>query len=183
MRVQEPLDVVLAVKRSGVQAHGVGKGRVEDAIVGGGDLLEYGGEAVARAVIQRFHGADSLPGEKEQFKRPYCPEGHKRDPLVVLRNDAGLFGELQAKVGREQGFAVGGEVVALREELAGGKVGDVLGGPYLAVRVRIAGAHHGAAVLEDLHVLDLGVRAEVGGLLGPHVHDAADGRQRHGGER
>ena len=51
-------------------------------------------------------------------------------------------------------------------------VGNMLGGPDLAVGMRIAGAHHGAAVLEDLHVLDIGSRQR-GRLAGPGIHHAA----------
>ena len=53
-------------------------------------------------------------------------------------------------------------------------VGDVLGGPDLAVGMRIAGAHHGAAVLEDLDVAEDGIGAEGAVLVGPGVDDAAD---------
>ena len=61
----------------------------------------------------------------------------------------------------------------------GGLVGDVLGGPDLAVRMGIAGAHHGAAVLEDLDVIKLGLAAEFGVLLGPGIDDEADSGEFH----
>ena len=60
-----------------------------------------------------------------------------------------------------------GEVRELRWEFERGLVGDVFGGPDLAVRVWVAGAHHRAAILEDLDVLDLGHGAEFCGLLEP----------------
>ncbi len=82
----------------------------------------------------------------------------------------------------EEWLVVFGEVVELGGELEGGLVGDVLGGPDLAVGMGVAGAHHGAAVLEDLDVLDVGASAELGGLVGPHLDDAADGGELHGGE-
>ena len=90
--------------------------------------------------------------------------------------------ELEGEVGGEQTLVVLGEIGELRGEFECGLVGDVLGGPDLAVGMGIAGAHHGAAVLEDLDVLDLGARAELCGLAGPHLDDAADGGDVHGGE-
>ena len=44
--------------------------------------------------------------------------------------------------------------------LFGDFVGQRMARPDLAMRVRIAGAHHGAAVFENLHVIDLGPGAE-----------------------
>ena len=43
----------------------------------------------------------------------------------------------------------------------------------------IAGAHHGAAVFEDLHVVELGLAAELSVLLGPGIDDEADGGEFH----
>ena len=89
----------------------------------------------------------------------------------------------------------GGEVIAeqagavlllvglLRGEFEEGLVGDVLGGPDLAMGVGIGGAHHGAAVLEDLHVVDPGMLREGGGFKGPGVDDGGDFGHGHAGER
>ncbi len=44
------------------------------------------------------------------------------------------------------------EIRALIRHFGCGFVGNVFGGPDLAVGMGIAGAHHGPAVLEDLHV-------------------------------
>ena len=49
--------------------------------------------------------------------------------------------------------------------------------------VRVGGAHHGAAVLEDLDVVDPGEVAEGGGFVGPGVDDAGDVGDGHAGER
>ena len=90
--------------------------------------------------------------------------------------------EFEGEVGGEQLLVVLGVIGELGGELDGGLVGDVFGGPDLAVGMGVAGAHHGAAVFEDLDVLDVGASAEFGCLLGPHFDDAANGRDVHGGE-
>jgi hypothetical protein len=68
---------------------------------------------------------------------------------------------------------VAGVVVALALQLARGVRGHGALRPHLPVRVRVAGAHHLAAVLEQLHVADLGARAQLGRLLRPQVDHAA----------
>src|SRR5207248_4496807 len=55
-------------------------------------------------------------------------------------------------------------------------------GPDLAVWVGVAGAHHGAAILENLHIVDGGERAQLGVLLGPEVHHVEDGGRVERGE-
>ena len=49
--------------------------------------------------------------------------------------------------------------------------------PHLAVRVRVGTAHDLPLVFEDLHPA-IGP-AQVGDLLGPHLHHLPDVRQRH----
>ena len=76
-----------------------------------------------------------------------------------------------------------GAIVGLRGELLGGLVGEAPARPDLAVRMRIAGAHRGAAVLEDLHRVDVVHGAERQVLLAPRSDDMPevfDGEARHG---
>src|ERR1035441_6505110 len=55
--------------------------------------------------------------------------------------------------------------------LLGGHLGgNAAAGPDLAMRMRIAGAHHFAAILENLHVADVWLPAQLGVLRGPDVH-------------
>jgi hypothetical protein len=68
---------------------------------------------------------------------------------------------------------VAGVVVALALQLARGVRGHGALRPHLPVRMRVAGAHHLAAVLEQLHVADLAARAQLGRLLRPQVDHAA----------
>ena len=50
----------------------------------------------------------------------------------------------------------------------------MLARPDLAVRVRVAGAHHGALVLKNLHVVDEILPAQFAGLIGPGANDFFD---------
>ena len=146
----------LVVGGRGVKAHGIGEGRVKDAVVGAGDLLEDGGEAFALRVGESFYAGSILFGEQEKFKGPDSPEGNEGGPGVVFSDDALPVCELQSEVGGEELLLVFGEIGELSSELDGGFIGDVLGGPDLAVGMGVAGAHHGAAVFEDLDVRDVG---------------------------
>ena len=74
-------------------------------------------------------------------------------------------------------------VILLRGQLAQRLVRDVLGGPDLAVGMGIAGAHHGAAVLEDLHMVDIRQFAQRGRLAGPRIHHGGDFRHVHARQR
>jgi hypothetical protein len=74
--------------------------------------------------------------------------------MVILEDDALASGLLSLEVVAEEAVAGAGEVVALGDGLGGGLVGNEISGPDLAVGVGVAGSHHGAAVLENLNVLD-----------------------------
>ncbi len=182
VKVEGPLGVFEVVGGRGVEAHGVGEGCVEDAVVAGGELLEDGGEAGLLRGVEGLKRRDRLAGEDDGFEGPDGPEGDEGDPGVVGSYDALLLLPLEGEVVGEEWGGVGGEVVLLGGELEGGLVGDVLGGPDLAVGMGVTGAHHGAAVFEDLHVADIGAGAELFGLLGPHGDDGFDRGQVHGGE-
>lgn len=66
------------------------------------------------------------------------------------------------------------QVIALRSLFLGWFIGKGTGSPNLTVRMRIAGAHHGAAVLENLYVVDEVAASEIGELLPPHFDDCDD---------
>ena len=51
--------------------------------------------------------------------------------------------------------------------------------PHLTMRMRAAGAHHGAAVLEDRHGIDLRQLSETRELLDPDIDDPPHGAPRH----
>ena len=143
-------------------------------IVGEGGAL--GGGEVGEA-------AEVATGKDEGFEGPGGPVGDEGDEEVVLDDDAGFgVGEFGGEVVAEQAGVVLVVVGLLGGEFAERLVGDVLGGPDLAVGVRVGGAHHGAAVLEDLDVVDPGEVAEGGGFVGPGVDDAGDVGDGHAGE-
>src|SRR5580765_585211 len=52
-------------------------------------------------------------------------------------------------------------------------------GPNLAMGMRIAGAHHGAAVFEDLHMLDPGARPQIVELIDPQIDHGPEFAQAH----
>jgi hypothetical protein len=173
----------LVIGGRGMKAHGVGEGRVEYAVVAAGDLLEDGGEAFALSIGEGFDASDGMLGEEDEFEGPDSPEGNEGCPGIVFGDDALLLGELEGEVGGEELLTVRGVIGELGRKFESGLVGDVLGGPDLPVGMGIAGTHHGASIFEDLDVLDVGACAELGCLVGPHLDDAADGGDVHGGER
>ena len=172
-----PLLVRLAVARGLVEAHGVGEAGLEEVVVAGGGLLEDVGERGLLAVSEFGQRADVALRQDEGFKGPDGPPRDNDEEVVVLANDADLFFRFDLEVVAEQAGVFLGELCLERFGLLGGLVGDVLGGPDLAVGMGIAGAHHGAAVLEDLHVVELGLAAEFNVLLGPGVDDAGARRR------
>ena len=128
-------------------------------------------------------GAAVGGGQHECLKWPHGPERHHRDEVVVGLDHADPVRALGGQVVAEQAASVLGPVGALPGQLPGRLVRDALVGPDLPVRVRVAGAHHRAAVLEDLHVAHPRQAAEFAVLVGPGVHDLPDGRLRHHAQR
>ena len=131
---------------------------------------------------QLVEPADVAMRQHHRFERPDRPERHQHGEVVVPEDDplAGL--RFEPEIVAEQARAMGGAVVGLRGELLGGFVGQVAARPDLTVRVRVAGAHRGAAILEDLHRVDLVHGAERHILLAPagdHMGDVVDGEASH----
>ena len=175
--------VRLAVGGALVEAHGVGEADLEEIVVAGGDGFEDGREGGALGGGEGGEVAEVAAGKDEGLEGPGGPVGDEGDEEVVLDDDAGVgLREFGGEVVAEQAGVVLLVVRLLRGELAEGLVGDVFGGPDLAVGVRVAGAHHGAAVLEDLDVVDVGQIAEGGGFEGPGVDDGGDVGDGHAGE-
>ena len=129
--------------------------------------LRMAARAVRSARGEVGEAAEVAAGQDEGFKGPGGPVGDEGDEEVVLDDDAdsasrcGIAeGEFGGDVVAEQAGVVLVVVGLLGGELAEGLVGDVFGGPDLAVGMGVGGAHHGAAVLEDLDVVDPGEVAE-----------------------
>src|ERR1022692_4871241 len=73
-------------------------------------------------------------------------------------------------------------VSPLRSEFLGGRLRNRRGRPDLAMRMRIAGAHHGAAVFEDLYVVDVFQAGQFPKLSDPCVDDQLNLIPRHRGQ-
>ena len=122
-------------------------------------------------------------GDHHRLKRPHRPERHHRQERLVLFHHALAARLLQARVLAQQARAALFPPLQQRSLLLGDFVGQRVARPDLAVRVRIACAHHGAAVFEDLYVVDLGPRAEFQVLLHPRIHHLAQVGRLHVGDR
>ena len=94
--------------------------------------------------------------------------------MFVLEDQALARGFLDAQIFAEQALLVRLLVIALRRLFLRWLIGNGTGSPNLTVRMRIAGAHHGAAVLENLYVVDEVAASEIGELLAPHFDDCDD---------
>src|SRR5882724_4844914 len=73
-------------------------------------------------------------------------------------------------------------IASLADQFLSGDLWNRLGGPDLAVRMRITGTHHGAAILEDLHVIDLRQLPQLPELGGPGMDHVFNVRRRHSGK-
>src|SRR6266404_8355599 len=74
------------------------------------------------------------------------------------------------------------QIFTLRDKLAGGLLGNGAGRPDLAVRMGVAGAHHFAAVFENLHVLNFVQGSQFAELTGPGADDLLDRADTHAGK-
>lgn len=74
-------------------------------------------------------------------------------------------------------------IIVLRCQFASGRFWNRMRRPDLAMRMRTAGAHHRATVLEDLHVMDVGLSAQLLKLLGPGSHNQNNVLRFHRGQR
>jgi len=124
--------------------------------------------------------------DQQYLKGPDRPPGDQSHEVLILEDDAGRFvflrGLFGSQVVAQQAMAGAGEMLALGRDLGDRLVGNKAAGPDLAVGMRIAGAHHRAAVLEDLHVLDPVQAGHILVLLRPCIHHAANLRLGHAGQ-
>ena len=93
--------------------------------------------------------------QNHHLKRPDRPERNHGDKARIgLHHALGRFffeGEVVAQKDR----LLFREVHLLAGEFCNNLIGDRPAGPDLTMRMGIAGPHHRAAVLEDLHVVDV----------------------------
>src|SRR6266851_4692479 len=74
------------------------------------------------------------------------------------------------------------EMVDLAYQLLSGDVWNRMGRPYLAVGMRVTGAHHRAAIFENLHVIDLWQLRQFLELGDPGLDHTFNLSRRHGGQ-
>jgi len=119
------------------------------------------------------------PCQDERLERPNSPERHQGDEPRIGAYDALAGFLLQRQIVAQQATAVCRLVLGLRDALRRRLLGHRGVGPDLAVRMGVAAPHDGALVLKDLYIGDIGARADLGVLLGPHVHHAPDVAEFH----
>ena len=180
--MQVPLVVRRAVGGTLVNAHRVRERNLEQAVVARGGALQDVGQAVARRVRQAVNAWEVPLRDHHRFERPNGPERDHGQEAVVLFNQAFAGRLLEAGVLAQQTTGSRLAPRQLRYLLLDHFVGKRMARPDLAVRMRIAGAHHGAAIFEDLYVVDGRVGAEFSILLDPRVHNLAQVGQLHTGD-
>ena len=118
-------------------------------------LLENICQAVLLGGAESVQAAQMRTAEHQGLKRPHRPKRHQRHKFVVLADDALALLEFDLEGVTEQAGVMQLVIGALVGQLRGRLVGNMFGGPDLAVGMGIAGPHHGAAILEYLHVTNL----------------------------
>ena len=117
MGVQDPFGMALAITRSLVETHRVGKGNFEQIIVARGDLFE-GFRQVAHFRWGQFRQMGSRAvGHQQYFERPDRPERHQGGKTGILENDAFLTAVFLGKVIQQQRPTMPGKVGGLRVKL------------------------------------------------------------------
>ena len=180
--VEVPFWVGCAVGGRLVEAHGVREAGLEEVVEADGDAVEGFGECVSLFEGELGEGSGVALAEQQDLERPDGPEGYQGGEVIVFKDDAVVGGLFRNQVFAEQAMAGEGEVFALGPGFGGGLVGNEASGPDLAVGMGVACAHHGAAILEDLDVVEPAERGE--GLVfgGPGVDDGANLGGGHAGE-
>src|SRR3954469_12597586 len=86
---------------------------------------------------------------------PNCPERNYGDEAVVHPDYSSFLLDFQRRVVTEQALVVLFKITSLEGQLFFWNVRNGARGPNLAVGMRVAGTHHGAAIFEDLNMVDL----------------------------
>src|SRR5580704_17572362 len=166
------LRVEVSISWTLMKSHGVGEAGGKQAVVDGSELLEDVRQAALLGGIEFQEAAQVSAGEHQSLERPHCPERHQDDEFFVLANDALILLQLDFQGATKQAGVLLAEIRALIRYFGGGFVGNVFGRPDLAVGMGISGAHHGPAVLEDLHMMNFRACPQFFELLGPGLYYA-----------
>src|SRR5215472_15985537 len=90
----------------------------------------------------------------QQLKRPYCPERHQGNELLVFTDDPLARRMLEFDVLTEQASVFLTKVFIQPQLLFERLVRNRVIGPDLSMRMWIAGTHHLASILENLDVIE-----------------------------
>src|SRR5206468_8149829 len=110
---------------------------------------------------------------------PNSPEWDQGHPVLVIANLTLPFAQLKIQVVAEEIGFVKTKIGFLTDHFSGRNTWHVTRAPNLAMRVRVTASHHGAFILEDLHISNRIVAGEIFGLFRPGVNHVSDGRPVH----
>lgn len=152
---------IAAFQRRLVNAHAVGKVRLEQIVISSRHFGDGLGQSRSVFVVQ-IHQRPFMPFCKHHYlKRPDCPPGTQRKERCVFKNHTFFFLRLQSGVIFQQMCA--SVLASVRLQLfkfQGWLLGKTGSRPDLTVRMGIRAPHHRPFVLEDLHIAVLRARSE-----------------------
>src|SRR5271165_336262 len=182
VRVEVPLRVIRPIRWRLVKSHRVREGNTENFVVRGSDSLQHRGQRASLFRGELCHISEMASAAYQSLEGPYCPEGHQRNEAFVGVRQAHLLSFLQCNIVTQKAAAVGFLISMLRNQLFFWRFWNRCRRPNLAVGVGIAGAHHGAAILENLYVSDIFQVAEFAELFDPGAHYNFNSVDTHGGQ-
>jgi len=156
VRVQVPFGMLHTIGRLLMKSHGVGKRGLKEIVVAGCDALENVSQSRPAVVIKGSDVGDVVLTTDQQLKWPNCPERHQGNELGIFANQTFAGRTLQFKVITQETAPPTFPVLQQRSLFLARFVGDCLVGPNLSVGMQVTGAHHLAAVFEDLDMIDVG---------------------------
>ncbi len=151
MGVQLPVAEIAGAGRSAVPSHGVRERDLEQVVVADQQPLQDLRKAVALRLLQVGNPQDVAARHEQRLKRPHRPVRDQRQPMLVCRHHADMFGLFKPQVIEKQNRAVLGPVLALMRIFLGRFVWNRAPGPELPMGMRIRTPHDLTPVLEDLH--------------------------------
>src|SRR5438046_8382982 len=98
MRMKMPFGVIRSVKWRLMEYHRIREWHVEDAIIGGHDLLQDRTELSDFGFVQFGECPQVTAAAEQNFKRPHGPEGHERYEGIIPANQSYFLGVFQRNV-------------------------------------------------------------------------------------
>src|SRR5215831_14709641 len=101
-----------------------------------------------------IHASDVTAAANENLEWPHCPERNDGDEGIIFKQPPFFLALFDSDVVAQKATVMRLQISTLGRQLLSRFNRNRKRRPDLAVRVRIAGAHHGATVFKDLHVVD-----------------------------